>query len=95
MRGLTSRGKVFGLGLSKTGTSSLSDALEILGIKTIHYPCDSTTIQELRSGIYRLSILEDYQGVTDTPVVPYYAQLDSIYPESKFILTPALPGFLV
>ena len=28
--------KVFGLGLSKTGTSSLAEALNRLGIRTIH-----------------------------------------------------------
>jgi hypothetical protein len=79
--------KVFGLGLSRTGTTSLAKALNILGIKTIHFPNDQATYNELRKGTYRLSILERYQGVTDIPVVPYYAQLDKIYPGSKFILT--------
>jgi hypothetical protein len=32
--------KIFGLGLSKTGTSSLADALNELGFPTIHYPFD-------------------------------------------------------
>ena len=35
--------KIFGLGLSKTGTSSLGEALNILGINTIHYPFDEAT----------------------------------------------------
>jgi len=30
--------KIFGIGLSKTGTSSLAHALEILGYKTRDYP---------------------------------------------------------
>ena len=30
--------KIFGIGLSKTGTSSLSEALEILGYSTVHFP---------------------------------------------------------
>lgn len=79
--------KVFGLGLSKTGTSSLSDALNYLEIPTIHYPFDDDTYQQLRGGDYNLKLLETYQGVVDIPLVPYYAQLDKIYPGSKFILT--------
>src|SRR5918995_490269 len=87
MNELRGHQKVFGLGLSKTGTSSLGEALKILGIKTKHYPHDRKTLADLRSGNYKLSILEEYQGVVDIPVAPYYAQLDSIYPDSKFILT--------
>jgi hypothetical protein len=87
MNELKGQQKVFGLGLSKTGTSSLGEALNMLGIKTIHYPHDRRTLAELRGGNYKLSILEKYQGVVDIPVAPYYAQLDRIYPDSKFILT--------
>lgn len=79
--------KVFGLGLSKTGTSSLGEALNQLGIATLHYPCDAQTYAELRSGVYQLSILREYQALVDIPVAPYYAQLDQHYPGSKFILT--------
>lgn len=79
--------KVFGLGLSKTGTSSLTEALNVLGVRSIHYPYDERTYEELRAGNYRLSVLEEYQGALDLPVVPFYAQLDRAYPESKFILT--------
>ena len=84
---LASHQKVFGLGLSKTGTSSLTDALNILGIKSVHYPHDDRTFDELRGGNYNLSILEQYQGIVDIPVAPFYAQLDCIYPKSKFVLT--------
>ncbi len=79
--------KVFGLGLSKTGTSSLSEALNILGIKTIHYPSDDLTYHELRSGNYRLSLMNKWQGAVDISVAPFYPQLDKAFPQSKFILT--------
>jgi len=42
--------KIFGLGLSKTGTSSLTDALNLLGVKAVHYPHDQRTYEELRAG---------------------------------------------
>lgn len=80
-------GKVFGIGLSKTGTSSLTAALDILGIRSIHFPHDDRTFDELRRGQYRLSILDEFQSATDTPIAPFYAQLDRAWPGSKFILT--------
>lgn len=79
--------KVFGIGLSKTGTSSLAEALNMLGIRSIHYPNDTKTYSELRSGNFRLSLFNQYDGIVDTPVVPYYAQFDQLFPGSKFILT--------
>ena len=82
-----SESKVFGIGLSKTGTSSLDRALNELGVRSIHFPSDRTTHRELMEGHYELSILQQYQAATDIPIAPFYAQLDEIYPGSKFILT--------
>lgn len=79
--------KVFGLGLSKTGTSSLTEALNLLGIKSVHYPADGRTLAQLQAGDYRLSLMDEYAGATDIPVAPFYAQLDEAFPGSKFILT--------
>ena len=84
---MSSFNKVFGIGLSKTGTTSLALALTRLGIKTIDYPHDPATLRELEQGHFRLSVLEQHQAVTDTPVAIYYAQLDKLYPGSKFVLT--------
>lgn len=83
--------KVFGIGLNKTGTTSLGEALNRLGIKTIHYPFKKPIYDELRGGNFELSILRSYQGIVDTPVAPYYAHLDRTYPGSKFILTVREP----
>jgi Sulfotransferase domain len=79
--------KVFGIGLSKTGTLSLAKALTRLGIKTKHFPDDEATQEELRWGRYELSIFREYQGLVDIPVAPFYAQFDRIYPSAKFVLT--------
>jgi Sulfotransferase domain len=66
---------------------SLGEALNVLGIRTIHNPHDAVTERELRRGEYRLSICRNYQGVVDIPVAPYFPQLDAAFPRSKFILT--------
>lgn len=74
---LPARCKVFGVGLSKTGTTSLNKALEILGYRTIHYP-PLTSIPDL---------FKSFDAGTDTPVACSFEELDSHYPNSKFILT--------
>ena len=79
--------RIFGVGLSRTGTVSLTRALRELGIDARHYPNDPVTQEELRHGRYSLSILAEAQALLDIPVAPYYAELDALHPEAKFILT--------
>ena len=85
---MLSRGsKIFGVGLSRTGTLSLTAALTELGVETRHYPDDPLTQAELRAGSYELSVLNEVQALTDIAVAPYYRQLDRAFPGSRFILT--------
>lgn len=84
---MTKINKIFGIGLSRTATHSLNEALNMLGYNVIHYPKDKIAAKEIMNAQYELSILEKYDGITDITVVPFYAQLDKIYPNSKFILT--------
>jgi hypothetical protein len=79
--------KVFGIGLSRTGTKSLTISLKQLGFNIVHYPNDTKTLQELMAANYDLSILQDCDGITDITVAAYYPQLDQLFPNSKFILT--------
>jgi hypothetical protein len=83
----SSEKKIFCIGLSRTGTKSLTVALYILGYNIIHYPSDEATLNELIAGNYNFSVLEDYDGISDITVSPYYAQLYKLFPNSKFILT--------
>lgn len=71
-----SRGKpkVFGVGLSKTGTTSVTEALRMLGYRTEHYFFDLDRIEELDAAM-------------DTPIARAYKELDRKYPGSRFILT--------
>jgi hypothetical protein len=79
--------KIFCIGLSRTGTKSLTVALYILGYNIIHYPSDEQTLRDLIEGNYSFSVLQDYDGISDITVSPYFAQLHKLYPNSKFILT--------
>jgi 3'-phosphoadenosine 5'-phosphosulfate (PAPS) 3'-phosphatase len=82
----TSKGKIFGVGLSKTGTTSLANALQVLGYKTKDYP----GIKSYRAGDLSsvdLDIVNAHDALTDTPIPSFYRELDAKYPGSKFILT--------
>lgn len=68
------RPKVLGIGLSRTGTTSLHSALEILGLRSIHWLTD-----------YRH--LHRYDSATDSNIAFAYKTLDILHPGSKFILT--------
>lgn len=81
------RFRVFGVGLSRTGTRSLTAALHVLGIDTIHYPIDDDTFRALASGRLDFGVLDTFDGITDITVAPYYAELSRRYPDARFILT--------
>jgi tetratricopeptide (TPR) repeat protein len=73
--------KIFGAGLSKTGTTSLSRALTRLDIDNIHWKDQVTQ-----------KIIDDYStfcfgGGSDMPVAANFEVLSYIYPNSVFIYT--------
>jgi len=67
------KNKIYCLGLSRTGTTSLSDFLKEYGLNVIHYP----TPMQLMGGAG--------DGASDIPVVPVYKDLDKMFRGSKFI----------
>jgi len=78
--------KVFGIGLSKTATTSLSAALDELGYKTKHFPIRMIKHESGKLGI-RPRIAEKYDAMTDIPIARFYKELYQYFPDSKFILT--------
>jgi len=77
--------RVFGIGLSRTGTSSLARALGMLGLRTMHFPSLRFFAGQFW-GLKRRE-LDGYDAFTDIPVIPVYKQLDRRFPGSKFVLT--------
>lgn len=69
------RPRVWGIGLTRTGTTSLNSALQVLGYNSMHWP----TIGALLYG--------DLEAATDESVSAVYRFLDLRYPGSKFIVT--------
>lgn len=72
--------KLFGIGLPRTGTTSLNLALNAIGISSIHFPF----------GLYETdhrNILNEYQAFVDTPIPLLSEELDRLYPNAGFVLT--------
>jgi hypothetical protein len=78
--------KIFGIGLSKTGTTSLAQALTLLGFKTRDYPGLTHYAPGDLSSIAPV-LLEEHDALTDTPIPSFYRELDARYPDARFILT--------
>ena len=66
----------FGIGLPKTGLTSLTKAFRIMGFNTVQYP---------KNG--QLNRIERADFMDDLPIPSRYVQYSSTYPASKFILT--------
>jgi len=81
MREVSRESKVFGIGLSKTGTTSLTDALDILGIDSAHWR-NPLTGQLLSDIDFRL-----LGACADACVSHHFERLYFEYPNARFVLT--------
>lgn len=74
----TREAKIFGTGLSRTGTSTLCDIFSNWEISNLHFSESMLTDH---------TVVFPQKVLCDGPVPLYYQQLDKLYPGSKFILT--------
>lgn len=82
--------KVLGIGLSRTGTLSLRQALEQLGYRAAHYVDHREALRGESTwfaGDFETDSLIGFDAAVDLPVPAFYPQLDTRYPGSRFILT--------
>lgn len=80
------REKVFGIGLSRTGTTSLTEALRMLGYKAVHCPLSIVAFNGKGLKL-NANIVAQFDAFTDSPVARMYRELDEAFPGSKFVLT--------
>jgi hypothetical protein len=66
--------KVFGVGLSRTGTTSFCRALEMVGFSPLHEP-------------QSLDQVKAHDAACDLSVAARYKEFDGLFPGSKFVLT--------
>jgi len=88
--GRSPRPKVFGVGLSRTGTKSLHRALGKLGYLDDHF---STHLLDLEGGELSINVTRaaEYDALTDITASSFFRELDAAFPGSKFILTVREP----
>jgi hypothetical protein len=80
--------RVIGAGLSRTGTHSLHLALEMLGLKSIHF--DTSRLNDVLFGANAhpdFHRYDDVDAVCDLPSAFFYRELADAYPNAKLILT--------
>lgn len=80
--------KILGVGLSKTGTSSLHEALQALGYTAIHH--DRERLNHTLDGSDNrpdFRVYDDVDAVTDIPSAYFYRELLAAYPMCRAVLT--------
>jgi hypothetical protein len=83
-----SRPYVFGIGLSKTGTTSLNDALEILGFRAEHLPPSTRVDAQGKIMLNWPWWLSKSDAATDLSVAAVFGELRMLFPNAYFIYTP-------
>ncbi|MBX3286150.1 MAG: sulfotransferase [Acidimicrobiales bacterium] len=85
------RAKVFGIGLNKTGTISLHEALEVLGYRSLHWggPAVRKLVEgNAEAGRPLLAGIDDHDAYSDILALSErFDVLDEQYPGSRFVLT--------
>ena len=91
-----SAGKVFCIGFYKTGTTTLFEALKLLGLRTVNgdkpgsYPGaddGETLIRQIDAGDYRLPTFDLFDAFTDNPYFMIWREIYAQFPDAKYILT--------
>ena len=84
----TDTGKVFGLGLSRTGTTSLHAALVLMGFSSVHYPLSYRNLaRHWLDGDFSPVHTAPFRCYSDLPTPVFFRELDRSHPGSKFVLT--------
>ena len=79
--------KIFCIGFHKTGTKSLAAALRTLGYRVTGPNGVRDPDIEKNAFVMAYSLVENYDAFQDNPWPIIYKELDTKYPNSKFILT--------
>jgi hypothetical protein len=79
--------KVVGVGLGKTGTASLAQALRILGCRTLHWAPDYMSEVFEHGAEPDFSRYAGWDAVTDIPAALFFREFMIAFPECRFVLT--------
>ena len=79
--------KIFGIGLNKTGTTTLATCLKLLGFR--HSSCDLALLEQVALGEFTAlwQTVDAHDAFEDWPYPLVYEQLDQRFPGSRFVLS--------
>jgi hypothetical protein len=79
--------KVFGIGLNKTGTTTLGECLKTLGFR--HAPYDRALLYRWHEGDPgpAFAVADAHESFEDWPWPLMFRELDARYPDALFVLT--------
>jgi hypothetical protein len=77
--------KIFGIGLTRSGTTSLHAALVVLGYSSIHYPIKPAL--RWLNGDYSSETTRGWTAITDLPTSVFFRELDRSHEDVRFIVT--------
>lgn len=80
------RTKVFGIGLPKTGTTTLGKCLSMLGYRVKGFDIDAAEAVFLSRFDQVMQTMSHYDACRDAPLFYIFRQLDEAFPGSMFIL---------
>ena len=77
---------IFGIGLGRTGTRSLTEALRLMGLNAVHWDDRGAHILD-RWHESDLSMPDNLDAFIEGPFVRWWRAADRLHPGSHFILT--------
>ncbi|MCA9206443.1 MAG: hypothetical protein KDA59_25495 [Planctomycetales bacterium] len=77
---------IFGIGLGRTGTRSLTKALRLMGLNAVHWDNVGAHVLD-RWFDSELTLPSDLDAFIEGPFVRWWRAADRLYPDSLFILT--------
>jgi hypothetical protein len=89
-------GKIFCIGFYKTGTTTLFEALKLLGYRTVNgdkpgsYPGaddGASLIPLIDAGNYRLPTFDLFDAFTDGPYFQIWREIHAQFPDAKYVFT--------
>lgn len=89
-------GRIFCIGFYKTGTTTLFEALKLLGYRTVNgdkpgsYPGaddGATLIRQIDAGDFRLPTFDLFDAFTDNPYFRIWREIHAQFPDARYILT--------
>ena len=96
MQSTSLAGKVFAIGFYKTGTTTIYEALQRLGYRTINgdkpgsYPGaddGETLLRQINRGDYQLPTFDLFDAFTDNPYFHLWREIYAQFPDAKYLLT--------